>query len=130
MLHVGFAWLGVALFLFAVQGIALSLGRPALGLAPLHALGAGFFGSVLLAMVSRVTLGHSGSKLTADRLTWGLFIGLEGVVVVRIVADLVPGEWSGGFMLAAVLGWIAVFAAWGVRYLPLYWRPRADGRPG
>jgi uncharacterized protein involved in response to NO len=130
MLHLGFAWFGIALALFAVQNAAASLGQPALGLAPLHALGVGFFGSVLLAMVSRVTLGHAGLPLVADRLTWGLFIGLEVVVLVRVAADLVPSAWSGAFMLAAVLGWLAVFAAWGGRYLPTYWRARADGRPG
>lgn len=130
MLHIGFLWLGIALSLFAMQGFAELLGYHVLGMAPLHALGAGFFGSVLLGMVSRVTLGHSGRKLAADRLTWGLFIGLEGVVVLRIVAELVPLEWSGALMLVAVLGWLGVFGAWASRYLPIYWRPRSDGRPG
>jgi uncharacterized protein involved in response to NO len=130
MLHLGFAWFGIGLALFAVQGVAGFLGQPMLGLAPLHALGVGFFGSVLLAMVSRVTLGHSGRPLVADRLTWGLFIGLELVVLTRLAADMVPWAWSSALMLAAVLGWLTVFGAWAWRYLPAYWRARADGRPG
>ncbi|NMG74868.1 NnrS family protein [Aromatoleum diolicum] len=130
MLHIGFLWLGIALSLFAVQGLAELFGYHILGMAPLHALGVGFFGSVLMGMVSRVTLGHSGRKLAADRLTWGLFLGLEGVVMLRIAAELVPLEWSGVLMLVAVLGWLGVFGAWASRYLPIYWRPRSDGRPG
>ncbi|NMF88945.1 NnrS family protein [Aromatoleum petrolei] len=130
MLHIGFLWLGIALTLFAIQSVASLLGYSILGMAPLHALGVGFFGSVLMAMVSRVTLGHSGRKLAADRLTWGLFLGLEAVVVVRIAAELVPTGWSALVMLLAVLGWLGVFGAWATRYLPIYWRPRSDGRPG
>ncbi|MCK9985602.1 MAG: hypothetical protein AzoDbin1_02074 [Azoarcus sp.] len=130
MLHIGFLWLGIALTLFAIQGVASLLGYSVLGMAPLHALGVGFFGSVLMAMVSRVTLGHSGRKLAADRLTWALFLGLEVVVVARIAAELVPAGWSAIVMLLAVLGWLGVFGAWASRYLPIYWRPRSDGRPG
>ncbi|THF65829.1 NnrS family protein [Pseudothauera nasutitermitis] len=130
MLHIGFAWLGVALLLFAVRGIGAQLGWHGLGLAPLHALGIGFFGSILLAMVSRVTLGHSGRALEADQLTWALFLCLQAVVGTRILADLLPGAWSSWLMLAAVAGWLAVFVAWAARYLPIYLKPRADGRPG
>lgn len=130
MLHIGFVWLGVGLALSAVQSFALMLGHAMLGLAPLHALGVGFFASVLLAMVSRVTLGHSGSKLVADRLTWSLFLGLELVAFVRVAAEIVPFAWSANLMLAAAVGWVAIFAAWALRYMPAYVRPRSDGRPG
>lgn len=130
MLHVGFVWLGIALLLFAVQGLAATLRLFILGMAPLHVLGIGFFGSILLGMVSRVTLGHAGRPLQADRLTWGLFLGLQAVVIIRLAADLVPWAWSGYFMLAAALGWLSIFAAWGLRYLPIYWRPRIDGKAG
>lgn len=130
MLHIGFLWLGISMAMFAAQGLAALAGLQILGLAPLHALGLGFFGSVLMAMVSRVTLGHSGRKLAADRLTWGIFLGLEAVVLIRIAAEVAPGEWSGALMFLALAGWLGVFGAWGVRYLPIYWRPRPDGRPG
>ena len=131
MLHIGFAWLGVGFALSAIQSaVALLSAHAVLGLAPLHALGVGFFASVLLAMVSRVTLGHSGNKLVADRLTWGLFLGLESVALIRVVAEIVPPSSSGVVMLVAVLGWLTVFGAWAVRYLPVYLRPRSDGRPG
>ena len=130
MLLVGFAWLGVAFVLSTVQSVAVMSGHWWLGLAPLHALGVGFFGSVLLGMVSRVTLGHSGGKLVADRLTWTLFLGLQVVTVVRLAAEFVPLSWSSVAMLVAVLGWLGVFGLWAMRYLPVYLRPRSDGRPG
>jgi uncharacterized protein involved in response to NO len=130
MLHIGFAWLPVALLLMALQGIGGVLGWHGLGLAPLHLLGIGFFGSILLAMVSRVTLGHSGRPLAADCLTWALFLGLQALVVVRALADLLPAGASSLLMMVAVLGWLGIFLAWALRYLPIYLRPRADGKPG
>ncbi|HRP76064.1 MAG TPA: NnrS family protein [Rhodocyclaceae bacterium] len=130
MLHIGFAWLGIAFLLFAIQGIAAVLGHHVLGMAPLHVLGLGYFGSILLAMVSRVTLGHSGRPLQADRLTWGLFLGLQVIVLLRVLADVVPWSWSGSVMFAAALGWLGIFMAWASRYLPIYVRPRVDGKAG
>lgn len=128
MLHVSLATLAIALLLYALQSLGLALGNaPWLGRAPLHALTMGYFSAMLLAMVSRVSLGHSGRPLAADRLTWGCYWGLLAAAALRIA-----GEWPGAHLLiVAALGlWLACLAAWGIRTLPVYWRPRADGRPG
>jgi uncharacterized protein involved in response to NO len=80
-------------------------------------------------MVSRVSSGHSGRTLAADRLTWGAFLLLQGAAFTRVAADLWPATY-GPMLLASVGLWITCFAAWAWRYLPIYWRPRADGQPG
>ena len=41
-----------------------------------------------VAMVSRVSLGHSGRALEADALTWWVFLGLLATAAVRALADL------------------------------------------
>lgn len=130
MLHVGFIWLGVALALQATQSAALLAGHVVLGLAPLHALAIGFFATLLIGMVSRVTLGHSGRTLAADRLTWLIFLAIQAVALARVAAELAGGSWMNPLLLAASLGWLAVFATWFVKFAPAYWRPRTDGRPG
>jgi uncharacterized protein involved in response to NO len=129
MLHVGFAWLGIAYLLHALQSLLRLAGIEALGLAPVHALTIGFLASTALAMVSRVSCGHSGRTLAADRLTWCAFWLLQCAAVLRVMADIWRGAY-GGLTLAAAALWLACFAAWSWRYLPAYWRPRADGRPG
>jgi uncharacterized protein involved in response to NO len=129
MLHVGFAWLGVAYLLHGFRSVFDLFGVAALGLAPAHALTIGFLSSTTLAMVSRVSCGHSGRTLAADRLTWCAFWLLQAAAALRVGADLVRGAYAGMVLGAAVL-WMACFALWAWRYLPLYWRPRADGRPG
>ncbi|EEF26164.1 conserved hypothetical protein [Ricinus communis] len=132
MLHISFAWLGVAFALFGIQSLALMLGHFILGKAPLHALALGYYASITLAMVTRVTLGHSGRPLVADRLVWGIFLVFQLVVVLRVVAEL-PGvsffARSHFFLCAAVL-WLACFSLWARRFAIMYWLPRADGKPG
>ncbi|MEZ5625994.1 MAG: NnrS family protein [Rhodocyclaceae bacterium] len=129
MLHLGFMWLGLALALFGVQSLAAWQGNALLGLAPLHALVIGMFTVTALGMVSRVTLGHSGQALTADSMTWRLCWAVQAVAVLRIVGELWLAAQS-ALLVLAVLGWLVVFGFWAKRYMPVYLRPRADGRPG
>jgi len=131
MLHLGFLWLGIAFALNAWNQAVVLLDAPAasIGLAPLHALTMGFFGTVLLAMVTRVTAGHGGRTLSADNPTWTLFWVLQVTVLVRLLADAAPAHsvWLNG---AAITLWCLVFVTWAARSLPIYLKPRIDGRPG
>ncbi len=133
MLHIGFLWLGVAFLLGGVsQWLAWGLGFGGLGLGALHALTMGCLASLMLAMVTRVSCGHSGRALVADRVAWSLFWLLQAATVLRIAAA-VPGV-AGVVLLwllpmSAVL-WAGTMGAWGLRLGGWYGRLRADGRPG
>jgi uncharacterized protein involved in response to NO len=131
MLHASMPWAVIAFALHAFDSLMLWSGATTgLGLAPLHALGIGFFGSMLLAMASRVSLGHSGRKLEADRLTWGLFWLVQAAALVRILPDLLSIAHPQPLQRLAAMLWLAAFLPWAWRYAPYYWRPRVDGRPG
>lgn len=128
MLHLGFLWLSLSLLLSgASQLLGMRAGAPLLGLGAMHAMTMGFLGSLLLAMVTRVSSGHSGRPLVADNRVWAVFCLLQVAVLVRIAASLphMPG-W--GLALAASL-WALLMALWGGRLLVWYGQPRADGRP-
>lgn len=131
MLHIAFVWATLAFALAAAGSLGLMLGWPwSGGFAPLHALGIGFFGAMLIAMASRVSLGHSGNKLEADDLTWRLFWLIQAAAAVRLLPDLLPGIVPYRLASVAAVAWLAGFGAWAWRYAPLYWRPRVDGQPG
>jgi uncharacterized protein involved in response to NO len=129
MLHVGFVWLGIA---FVLAGLSQLLGfhggTPWLGLGTLHALTMGFFGSVMLAMVTRVSSGHSGRPLVAENGVWRAFWFLQLAVVMRI-AGAVNGApvW---LMSVVALLWLGVVVAWSSRMFNWYGRLRADGQSG
>lgn len=134
VLHIAFAWLGLSMLLYATQSLAFFASGGKLlifGLAPLHALAIGYFAGMVLGMASRVTLGHSGHPLVLDKLSWLLFIGFQTAALFRILPDLLPaaGGMGPGFYLLAGLSWLICFILWATRYAPLYWRPRADGKP-
>ena len=130
MLHIAFLWLGIAMTLYALQSlIVLATGVDVLGRAPLHALSIGFFTGMIVAMASRVTLGHSGRTLHADRLTWAALFGVNVSAALRIAGELLPvtAIWLN---LAAGGVWLAVLAMWAGHYAPMYLRPRVDRQPG
>ncbi|MDO5691643.1 MAG: NnrS family protein [Pseudomonadota bacterium] len=129
MLHVGFVWLGLALLYSAVsQGLWLATGQAVLGLGALHALGMGFLGSIMIAMVTRVSCGHSGRALVADNPVWVMFWLLQVAVGVRLVAA-VQGMPQWVTALAAML-WTVIITVWAARYANWYGRPRVDGKAG
>lgn len=119
MLHLGFVWLGVAFLLELHADPLLAV----------HALGIGALGSLLMAMVTRVSCGHGGRTLVADDFVWAVFLALQGVAVTRLVAQLWPAA-SPWLTPAAAWAWLAVLGVWSVRLIRWYLRPRRDGRPG
>ena len=127
MLHIGFVWYGIGFLLAGAHSLLVLAGGAGIPLGPLHALAIGFASSLLMAMVTRVTCGHSGRTLAADALTWGLFVLLQLTAVVRVAAEIASDP---GWLAVAGLLWIAAFVPWCAKYAPVYWRARADGRPG
>ncbi|MDC8444659.1 MAG: NnrS family protein [Nitrosomonas sp.] len=135
VLHISFAWLGIAMLLYGLQSyfhMQNPESIPILGLAPLHALAIGYFASMVLGMASRVTLGHSGRPLELDGFTWQLFIGFQASTAVRILPEIIPvfGSFTPVLYLLAGLIWLACFFLWAAHFVPIYWRPRIDGKPG
>lgn len=128
-LYLAFAWLPVAFALFAWQSAVLWFdGTFVLGRAPVHALTVGFFGSMLVAMVTRVTQGHSGRPLQMGAVAWTTLVLLQLVALVRIGAELAPAVHA--WLFVAAFGWLAAFAPWVLRSLWIYLSPRVDGKPG
>jgi uncharacterized protein involved in response to NO len=129
VLLLGFAWLPIAFALYAVQSAWFAgTGEFALGRAPAHALFVGFFGSLLVAMVTRVTQGHSGRPLVLGKVAAFAFVVVQLCAVTRIVSELAPDAL--GWQAAAAVGWIVAFMPWVVRSAWIYLSPRIDGQPG
>ena len=135
VLHISFIWLGISMLLYGIQSLLWMLAdgeSMSLGLAPLHALAIGYFASMVLGMASRVTLGHSGLPLVLDNFTWLLFVGFQAAAIFRVLADIVPAiaQIASLLYLFAGLIWLACFTLWSIRYVPVYWRGRVDGKAG
>lgn len=123
MLHIAFAWIGVALMLFSLQSLAhLSGSVISLGRAPLHALMVGYFASMLVAMSTRVTLGHSGRPLVADKQAWAIFLLVQLSALMRVSGEIpLVSSAAGLFYMAAIGLWLVAFVGWLLKFTPVYW---------
>lgn len=129
ILFIAYAWLPVAMMLYAMQSAwYAAFGQFALGRAPAHALFVGFFGGLLVAMVTRVTQGHSGLPLVLGRVAAFAFIAVQGVAVLRVLAEFLPRLPI--LQAVAAAAWLVAFVPWVVRSIRLYGAPRADGKEG
>jgi len=131
-LYAGFAWLPVAALLQTIRDGTFALtGEWALGRAPIHALGMGFFGGMLVAMVTRVTMGHSGRPLQMDRVTLACFLSIQLAAIFRVGSEIVTApaavKW---LLLGSLVLWLGAVSAWVGRVGGIYLQPRIDGKPG
>ena len=131
-LYAAFAWLPVAMALQAARDGSYALtGEWALGRAPIHALGIGYFGGLLVAMATRVTMGHSGRALAMDRWALACFLAVQVAAVARVAGEITTAPAAiRDLLLGSAALWLLAFGVWGARHARIYLAPRADGRPG
>ena len=114
VLHVGYAWLAIS---FALLGAAVLSGNIAQSDA-LHALTVGAAGTMILAVMSRAILGHTGNVLQAGRVTTLAFCLVSVAALARLGVIVMPEL---GAQLYALSGgaWILAFALFVWRYGPI-----------
>ena len=88
----------------------------------------GFSGSLLVAMVTRVTQGHSGRPLAMGPLAWLAFAAVQLAALTRIATALRGEGWM--LLTLAALILIAGMLPWLARNAAIYLAPRRDGKPG
>lgn len=130
VLHLAFAWVPVAFSLFVLQSLPWPIDRGSLGQTPMHALAIGFFSSMLIGMVSRVTLGHSGRPVVADGPMWIAFCMMQLAAMLRVLSEFPLAGISAMLLWLSALAWLVGFGVWALAYAPALWRARADGKPG
>jgi uncharacterized protein involved in response to NO len=126
MLPVAYAWIPVALLLraLAVMPIGVSV------TAAFHALTVGAMASLMMAMMTRSALGHTGRALKAGRIEIGAFLLLQAAAIVRILPGLIwPQNYQAYFVGSATL-WSSAYAVFLFGYWTALTRPRIDGKPG
>jgi len=133
VLHISLLWFSIGMILHVVQSLfLLTTGELVLGRAPLHALAIGFLTSMVVAMGTRVSLGHSGRPLKMDGFTWTCFWGIQLTALIRICAEFEMHSTIFPFNLniAAAIMWLAFLTPWAIKYGTIYMKPRIDGQPG
>jgi len=118
VLHTALYWVPIAFIVAGLTNfVSLMSGISFLAL-DIHLLTLGFVFTILIGFGTRVTIGHSGNMMQADKWTVRLFYWTQVIVGLRILVSLLAAfGWN--FMILfdiTATAWIVMFIAWGVRF--------------
>ena len=86
--------------------------------AALHALTIGGFGTMILAMMSRATLGHTGRELAATPMTTLAYLLVSAAALLRILTPALSKLGESALWLSAG-AWTAAFIIFVFVYFPM-----------
>ena len=124
-LHLSYVLIILSLGLFSAYHFGLEIPLSA----PLHGLTIGGIGMMILAMISRVSLGHTGRTLQVGSLITLGYVALALSAIARVIAPLLSSHPSTLYVISAAC-WMFGYLAFVIIYWPVLTKPRADGRPG
>ena len=119
ILHIALFWVPVGFFLGALTNfMSLFTGIHFLAF-DTHIIMLGFVLTMMIGFGTRVTLGHSGNTMQADKWTTLIFYWTQVVVATRILVSLASAfGWNIMVLFdISVTAWILMFIFWGVRFL-------------
>ena len=125
-LHLSYAFIPLGLIVLAL----FAAGHTSSLSAAMHCFTAGAMGGMILAMISRVTLGHTGRPLQPPKL---MSLGYIAIIVGAILRVVFPGWFPDGSSWAIGLAgglWVLGYGIYVFYYGPMLVSTRADGRPG
>ena len=118
ILHVGYLWIPVGLGL-----LGLSLAGYVPRSAAIHSLTAGAMATMILAVMTRASLGHTARELKASPLTVIVYALVTAGALLRVAASLTLIDYNMGIDIAGV-AWGGAFLLFLIAYAPVLWRPR------
>jgi len=122
ILHVAHGLLVLAMFCMALEHVTdLFAGSTAL-----HLFTAGVVGTMVLGIMSRASLGHTGRPLRVSRVTVLSYLLVIGGALLRAVGPLAAPEAYQGLALAGGASWALGYGIFTAVYAPILLGPRAD----
>lgn len=125
VLHLSYLWIPLGLLLTALAQWGVMPRSAAV-----HALAIGATGGLIIGMITRTALGHTGRMLVAGRLEAIAYALVQLAAVARVLTLVaIPAAVVGGIHLAAT-AWTLAFALYLWRYTPYLLYARVDGKAG
>lgn len=124
MLPVAYSWLPIALLLRALA--QYSIVAEAVWI---HALTMGAISSLMLAMMMRSSLGHTGRSLVASGADMSAYLILQLAAIIRVCAGAFPDAYYRPTVIVSGAMWVLAFVVFVARYGPMLFRPRVDEEP-
>lgn len=119
VLHLGYGWLAAGVTMVGLATFGLGISQSA----ALHALTAGAFGTMILGVASRASLGHTGRPLVAGPGTVICYLAVSVSAIARIAAPSMESAELAALIVAAI-AWSVAFGLFSVLYFPVFTGPR------
>lgn len=126
VLHVGYAWLAIGLVLKGITPFVATW----IPTASMHALAVGAIATLILGMMTRVSLGHTGRMLVVSAPISIAYVALVVATALRALGPLIAPSTYAFMLIASGVAWTVGFAIFTLVYLPMLIAPRVDGKPG
>lgn len=117
-LYCAYSWVIIG---FGLLAVSLIIEYP---LPWLHAITLGGLLTMIISMMARISLGHTGRAILALKGIPSAFIAIQAATFIRIT---VPSTMGYVAALVLVLSAMIIFL---IHYLPILIKPREDGNPG
>lgn len=125
ILHLSYGWLVIGLFLLGLSSLGLVSTSAAF-----HALGVGATAGLVIGMMTRTALGHTGRPLKAGAAEITMYLALHAGAVLRVLASLQVTDSHALLVGASALCWSVAFLLYAVVYGPWLCSTRVDGKDG
>ncbi len=119
ILHIGYGWVCLGAGLIGASMLASEVPQSA----GIHAMTVGAIGTMILAVMTRATRGHTGRRLIADGLTQ-LIYGCVIMAAITRIAAVFSSSLTTPLLIAAALFWIAAFGLFAIYYGRMLLAPR------
>ncbi len=124
VLHLGYSWIVIGFALLAAAHLA-DWGSK---VAALHAFGTGAAGTMILAIMTRASLGHTGRALEPSRAIVAAYVLVSVAALLRCFGPSAAPQFYNEIMLAAGLAWITAFALFTIVFTPILLGPRVQSK--
>jgi uncharacterized protein involved in response to NO len=121
VLHVGYFWVVLGAILLGASVLTTIVPEAA----AIHAFTAGAVGTMVLAVMTRVSRGHTGRPLEADRTTTLMYAAAVLACTTRVAAAFAGASAVSLLEISALL-WVASFLLFACAYGPMLVSPRVD----
>lgn len=125
-LHSGLKFISFGLMLLGISYLTANIPSNHIW----HLLTIGGIGGLILAMTSRVSLGHTGRPLNPPKYMSFAFLCVALSAIVRSFGPWVWPEQAMLFIDASGLLWVVAFTVFLYHYIPMLTSSRKDNRPG
>ena len=125
ILHISYSWIVLGFLMLGLFQLRVISIYPAL-----HVFGIGATGGLIISMITRTALGHTGRPVVAGLSETTCYLGIQATFLLWLLANARHDAWFYPLMVIAGCCWMSVFMIYIIKYFPLLAQPRSDGKAG